>query len=84
MWGKVTFLQAVTELPRLLPELLAPPCWAAGASHISSDSELLFVPKHKREHVIPVSHLRIQTGRNTMGLIKNHLSRLADGCKSSC
>lgn len=70
MSDKVTFLQAVMELPRLLPEVpLAPPCWAAGTSHISGDSELLFMPKHKREH-IPVSPLRIQEGRSIMELIK--------------
>lgn len=75
---KVTFLQAVMELSRLLPELpLAPPGWAAGTSHISGASELLFVPKHKREH-IPVSPLH-NSGRSIMGFIKNHF-RLVIGC----
>lgn len=49
--GKVTFLQAVTELPRLLPELpLAPPCSRVETSHISGDSEMLFVPQNTKKN----------------------------------
>lgn len=50
--GKVTFLQAVMELPRPpLKNPLAMPSWAADTSYISGDSKLLLVPKtQKRTH----------------------------------
>ena len=82
--GSVTFLHAVMEPPRLLPELaLLLPCCVSGTWYIRGDSKLLFVPQtQKRTH--SVSHLHIQKERSTMCFMHNHLCRLSWTLQSFC
>lgn len=46
---EVTFLHAVTVLPKLLPELSVLLPWCSGTSCISGDSKLLKNKKHTKE-----------------------------------
>ena len=54
--SSVTFLHAVMEPPRLLPELaLALPCCVSGTWYIRGDSKLLFVPQNTKENTFSES-----------------------------
>lgn len=54
--GSVTFLHAVMEPPRLLPELaLALPWCVSGTWYIRGDSKLLFVPQNTKENTFSES-----------------------------
>lgn len=59
--GKVTFLQAVMELPSPpLPLPLALPSRGADTLYIRGDSKLLLWPKHKGEHTSESSPYSVQ------------------------
>ena len=54
--GSVTFLHAVMEPPRLLPELaLLLPCCVSGTWYIRGDSKLLFVPQNTKKNTFSES-----------------------------